>query len=344
MIAIVAPQDDYHARAVRERLTYLGEKVVQLDAATLLSKPFSVRVETPRPRTVAIDTPAGDLLADVRSIWYRRIGMPKIDMTLEPDARWFAHTESVAALMSATQILDERSFAVNPFTAGLVTERGAGKLHQLVVAQRRDFAVPRTLATNDPDEAREFIRSCEHGAVYKPFLAPVVKESGEKRRRQTLFTNRLDDAALAKLDGVRAAPCLFQEAIEKDYELRVTVIGRKVFATEIRSQETKKGTVDFRRAYDELSYRAVPFLPISVCHALLEIMEDLGLVFGCVDMIVTPAGDYVFLEVNQQGQWLWLEEKTGQPLLANFCAMLAAGDEDYECDAPQHAPGVFATM
>jgi len=31
-------------------------------------------------------------------------------------------------------------------------------------------------------------------------------------------------------------------------------------------------------------------------------MRNLDLTFGCIDMILTPEGNYVFLEVNPNGQ------------------------------------------
>jgi hypothetical protein len=32
-------------------------------------------------------------------------------------------------------------------------------------------------------------------------------------------------------------------------------------------------------------------------------MSELGLLFGAFDFILTPSGDYVFLEVNPCGEW-----------------------------------------
>lgn len=61
-------------------------------------------------------------------------------------------------------------------------------------------------------------------------------------------------------------------------------------------------------------------------------MEELGIVFGCFDFIVTPQGDYVFLEVNEMGQFLFVEEWTGMPLLDAFCSFLTAGNVDYPWD------------
>jgi len=157
------------------------------------------------------------------------------------------------------------------------------------------------------------------------------------------FTTKLTEAHLAKLDGVSFAPCIFQELVPKKVELRVTVIGEKVFATEIHSQVHAKSSVDFRAHYDlgRTPYFAHT-LPRAVAQKILAVNADLGLVFGAYDLILTPDGRYVFLEVNQQGQFLWLEEQTGQPLLENFCSLLIQGKPDYACSARAHAPGLPA--
>jgi glutathione synthase/RimK-type ligase-like ATP-grasp enzyme len=44
------------------------------------------------------------------------------------------------------------------------------------------------------------------------------------------------------------------------------------------------------------------------------IVHSYGLRFGAIDLIVTPDKDYVFLELNPNGQWAWIEQRTGLPL------------------------------
>lgn len=59
-------------------------------------------------------------------------------------------------------------------------------------------------------------------------------------------------------------------------------------------------------------------------------MRRMGLVFGALDFIVTPEGDYVFLEVNEQGQFLWIEELNPNiPILDMFVQFLTHGKRDF---------------
>lgn len=107
-----------------------------------------------------------------------------------------------------------------------------------------------------------------------------------------------------------------QEYVEKQYELRVTVVCDKVFACKIDSQrmEEDKGRVDWRQGY-EYGLHYEPYeLPDAVKSFCFSFLQEMHLNFGCFDFIVTPQGEFVFLECNPNGQWLWLEQETGMPI------------------------------
>jgi len=97
------------------------------------------------------------------------------------------------------------------------------------------------------------------------------------------------------------------------------------------SQQTEKGRLDWRRAYDELVFES-DTLPDGIAERCFALLDRLGLVFGCLDFIVTPAGEHVFLEVNQTGQFLFVEEATGQPQLDAFTELLIQGRVDFAWD------------
>jgi D-alanine-D-alanine ligase-like ATP-grasp enzyme len=37
-------------------------------------------------------------------------------------------------------------------------------------------------------------------------------------------------------------------------------------------------------------------------------MAELNLEYGALDFVLTPDGRFVFLEINPNGQWLWLDD------------------------------------
>jgi glutathione synthase/RimK-type ligase-like ATP-grasp enzyme len=113
--------------------------------------------------------------------------------------------------------------------------------------------------------------------------------------------------------------------VEKRVELRVTVVGTKVFAAEIDSQATNHTRFDWRR-YDlgNTPHRAHP-LPDDVAERCLALTQRLGLSYGAIDLIVTPDGRYVFIEINPNGQYSWIEHCTGLPITDALCDLLMAG-------------------
>lgn len=105
---------------------------------------------------------------------------------------------------------------------------------------------------------------------------------------------------------------LLQEWIDKRFECRAVVVGDRVFTVAIHA-DSATGRVDWRSDYDALRYEAID-LPAPVRDALVDLHSRLGLVYGACDLIVTPEGETVFLEVNQGGEWGWLAAECELPI------------------------------
>ena len=65
----------------------------------------------------------------------------------------------------------------------------------------------------------------------------------------------------------------------------------------------------------------------SVSFVLL--VRRLGLHYGTIDMVLTPDGRYVFLEINPNGQYLWIEKQSGLPITEAVCDLLARESQRY---------------
>src|SRR5262249_3569975 len=126
-------------------------------------------------------------------------------------------------------------------------------------------------------------------------------------------------------EAIRYCPLIFQAYVPKRVELRITVVGQQVFAAEIHSQQTNHTRHDWRH-YDfhRTPYFAHP-LPAEVQQCCLRLVERLGLCYGAIDMVLTPKGRYVFLEINPNGQYLWVEQETGLPISDALCDLLMSG-------------------
>jgi glutathione synthase/RimK-type ligase-like ATP-grasp enzyme len=160
--------------------------------------------------------------------------------------------------------------------------------------------------TNDPEAAREFITSCPGGAIAKMLAAFAVY--GEGGEENVVMTTALSEQHLEQLDGLRYSPMVFQEKIEKRLELRITVIGSRMFAAAVDSQAQPGAEVDWRERGVSLLASWMPYtLPVEIEAKLERYMQRIGMQYSAIDMIVEPNGRHVFLEANPAGECFWLE-------------------------------------
>jgi glutathione synthase/RimK-type ligase-like ATP-grasp enzyme len=183
---------------------------------------------------------------------------------------------------------------------------------QLELARAVGLDVPRTLVTNDPAAVRALWEQCAGRLVTKMMASFAIRADGAD---QVVFTNPLSEQDLAGLDGLRLCPMTFQERLEKELELRVTVVGRRTFTASIDSRALERSRTDWRREGLALIDRWKPHvLPADVERGLLALMDALGLNYGAADFVITPEGRHVFLEVNPAGEFFWLERENGFPI------------------------------
>lgn len=234
-------------------------------------------------------------LSKVGSIWWQwdvPCGFPP---ELQGEERRFAEAELHLALNALMTVGDY--FWINfPARENLAKSKPA----QLFVANKLGLAIPETLVSNNPDEVRRFIAKSKTEIVYKGLSQPHMVPG------TALFTGLLTKETLANLDLIRLTPGIFQERVEKAYELRVTVVGSKIFPVKIDLQKNRDAQLDWRRALHDVAYEAVD-LPREIEEKIFAFMRTFGLFYGAFDFIVTPEGRFVFLEINPSGQYMWLE-------------------------------------
>ena len=315
MILVISSDRDVHAQAVLAGLARVGARATLLDLAHFPARAqLSIRYKPSCEHDFRVrDGTEGELaLAECRTIWWRRPQPFQLHAEITNSAyRAFALSESHEAFAGLWLAVD--AFWVNH---PLRDQAAAHKVYQLKVARDVGLATPLTLVTNDPDEARAMSQALgPDKTVYKAFSAT------EQHWRETRLL-KADERAL--LDNVRFAPLIFQEYVPAEVDLRVTILGKDVFAAAIHSQETSYA-VDFRMDMAAARVRAFE-LPDRVAEGLHALMDRLGLVYGAIDMRLTPDGEFVFLEINPAGQWLFIEERTGQPITQTFVRLLAEQD------------------
>jgi hypothetical protein len=239
-------------------------------------------------------------LASIGSIWWQWDQPAGFPADLNPAERRFAEREAELAV-NALPSIGGYAWINHPTCERLANSKAA----QLFAARTVGLEIPRTVITNNPDEVRQFIATAQGQIVYKASSPPrnIAPD-------QALFTGLVTDETLANLDLIRITPGIFQERIDKSYELRITVIGARIFAVKIDSQALAETQLDWRHAQHDVAYEAVT-LPSETTMKISAFMESLGLTYGAFDFIVTPDGRYVFLEVNPGGAYMWVEAATG---------------------------------
>ncbi len=260
-------------------------------------------------RVAHLFTEAGEQIsaAEVRAVWVRKLWSPRMSDDLDERYRSMCIGESAAALEGFLDALYDARW-VND----LERQRDAeNKQRQLRLAARAGLRAPRTLVTNDPAAARQFFAETEGQTVAK-LLRPLTVSMDAVDN--FVYTNRVREEDLVSVETLRHCPMVFQELIPKAYELRVACVAGEVFAGALDASGTSRGQTDWRRAApEECRWQRVQ-LPTEIASSLRLLMSELGLVFGAVDLICTPAGEHVFLEVNPGGEWGMLERDLGLPI------------------------------
>lgn len=174
------------------------------------------------------------------------------------------------------------------------------KPYQLFIAKSVGFHVPATVVTNDVTGLPSFASS---SIILKSLDTALFFKDHDCYFTYTTVTTGCD---LAKLDAT-SAPMIVQEEIRSKTDIRVTVIGNEVFAVEVLSNGTGIDG-DWRTVQREsLEYVSID-LPSSVEFACRELMSQLDLTFGAIDLI--RANDvFYFVEINPTGEWAWLQSE-----------------------------------
>lgn len=251
-----------------------------------------------------LNLPKGRLMLDeIRSVWWRRPEPSILPKGLSVDEQAFARRETEEAL---TGLWESISCYWMSFPSNI--RRASNKIEQLQHAASLGFRIPRTLVTNDPDEIQAFYEICGGQIIYKPLAGFYLPSRNSGEAPRLLRTSLITSNHLKNFEGVRQAPCLFQELIPKRMELRVTIVGDEIFTAEIHSQEHDRTKIDWRHYEIDIPYKK-GLLPSAIAGKCFAMTKHYGLHYSAFDLILTPEGEYVFLENNPNGQSFFIQER-----------------------------------
>ncbi|REL25590.1 hypothetical protein DXX93_02850 [Thalassotalea euphylliae] len=201
------------------------------------------------------------------------------------------------------------------------------KPYQLKIALETGFRIPPTIITNSSKQAAEFIRKYPK-VIYKPLNGYVWDECQSYATYTSLVKE--NEPALKNVSLFRSTPSIFQKQIRKKFEVRAQFFGATCFAVKIDSNTIKLGELDWRRHQEDLKEFQEFDLPDKVYEKCLKLMNRLGIVVGAFDFIIDKDDVWHYLEVNEAGQFLFLEKWCPHlPILDAFCEFLTSNKSDF---------------
>jgi len=246
----------------------------------------------------------GDLiyqLSDVQAAYYRRSPSTFVSSDDELD-KPYLYNERRHFFEGVYLSLNDCKW-INPI---FNTYAGERKLMQLSLAKKIGLFIPETIVTNKLVKAKLFLSRNENSIV-KP-ISHGLQQRGNVFYSIYTSSISLNHFKELELTDTFDTPIYLQKKIPNELDIRVTIIGKTMFSVSIEKDNTEE--VDWRKPHIRKTYKEHP-LPQNIPEKLLLINKQLGLVYSAIDLILTPNGQYVFLEVNPVGEWGWIEKEVG---------------------------------
>jgi glutathione synthase/RimK-type ligase-like ATP-grasp enzyme len=255
--------------------------------------------------------------SEVRSIFFRRpVYLRDYGTPIRPPAENF-HYQQWASFIRNLMVLEGPMWVNHPTSTYLAEHKAV----QLRRANEIGFLTPETIITNDA-ALIPFEVVFQEKVIVKGLDTVLMREGS----MESFGFTHIFDATSLREEEIAASPVMFQEPIFGKLDVRVTVVGSDVFAASITADgkpiqgdwRCTKGGADFQPHN----------LPTEVADKCVELVKDLGLRYGAIDLVLKDA-KYYFLEVNPTGEWAWLVDSAGLPIDSALCKLLSRPEELY---------------
>lgn len=255
---------------------------------------------------------------DIKSVWARRLN---VSMSLQEE-----HVDATRSFQIWRNewnrhlywIFDTLTHAywLNPIQKSGIADN---KHIQMRLAIEHGLKIPSTISSNNRDHLIKFAERNEPVAL-KFISQKTINDEG---KFLGLYVNKLMANDLSSFGGAQEQPVVLQQYIEKDFEVRHTVVAGNHFSCKIDSQKSSRASVDWRR-YDlgNTPHETIE-APEGIRNSIAALMEKMGIEYAALDFVVDRQGEWWFLELNSNGQYLWIEELTGLAI-SNSIAMVLA--------------------
>jgi glutathione synthase/RimK-type ligase-like ATP-grasp enzyme len=248
---------------------------------------------------------------DCHGVYYRKITLPDLQ-GFDAKYRNLMYKE----MMTTIEGIAENAGKV-ALTRPSILKKADNKIVQIQKAKEVGFTVPPSLLTNSNRSAQEFVATQE-SSIVKPISVGRINTS---QTVNFIQTNIVKDTG--NIEGLEFSPAYFQAYVEKDYEVRLTIVQGECFGVKVESSNN----VDWRKKDAKVYYSKIK-VPEDIEKKCYEMMDKLDIHFAAFDFIVNKQ-KYVFLELNANGQWQWLEEKLNLGIADKIVEYLT-GEDKYD--------------
>lgn len=300
-ILIITNKSDITSDFIVRNLTDLGLNFYRLNTEDI-GRSARINFDFYKEEFKIIDTHTSKNvnLNRVTSVYYRRPEINEQYDGLTKGELNFIRGELAYTLEGLYKILDE-AFWVNKVPA---IRNAENKIYQLLLAKEIGFIIPDSLVTSEPEEALNFYKKHQGQCIIKPIKSGLIEGGSEEG---VIFTTQvtLDQQNASRISS---CPVYLQTLIKKQADIRVTVVGDELFAAMIHSQQAEDSIIDWRKANKPLPHTVFD-LPENIKQKCIALTKRLDLNYGAIDFILDISGSLIFLEINPNGQWAWIESR-----------------------------------
>lgn len=249
---------------------------------------------------------------DIKAVWHRKSWGVTLPKNLEESFIEIFQNEYKNLRQNIFSCLKDVPW-INDFHTEVFIENN--KIYQLQIAKKYGLKIPETIYSNDSKTIKEFFKEkCSGKMIAKLHGSFRQSMSGKNAFFPTTILQKQD---LNNLTDVKFSPMIFQPYIEKEYELRVMFVDGNFFVGKINSENSE----DWRVMQNHYFWEKYD-LPENVKKSIIKMMKNFGLINGAIDIIKDKNGNYVFLEVNPQGEWGMLQKELGFPIAETIAEAL----------------------
>ncbi|EJD6657764.1 TPA: RimK-like protein [Enterobacter cloacae] len=289
-VLILSSMYDFSTDLVVQRLENNGDNFIRLNKEQLSDyeiflDPINTILRV-KGECVDVET------SNVKSVWFRQPVFLRNTPGRSIDINEQLSLSQWNAFLRGLMVFDKAYWMNWP----QATYAAESKPYQLMIAKKIGFSVPQTIISN----SLGFEKLPSTKFIIKSMDTVLLKENDDCYFTYTSKANPADFT----LDKTKQAPITFQEYIEDKLDIRVTIVGSKVYAVAIKSNGNAISD-DWRTLKKEdLEYVDIE-LPVRIKKLCIEYVKLLGLNYGAIDFIKTK-DEYIFIEINPTGEWGWL--------------------------------------